>query len=54
VDATLIQSDNISITKASKDERSEKAKKIDALNDLCLLDFLQNCKKSKHVFKAKL
>ena len=32
VDATLIQSDNISITKASKDERSEKAKKIDALN----------------------
>ncbi len=32
VDATLVKSDNISITKASKDERSEKAKKVDALN----------------------
>lgn len=32
VDATLIKSDNISVTKASKDERSEKAKKVDVLN----------------------
>ena len=32
VDATLIKSDNISITKASKDERSQKAKKVDEAN----------------------
>lgn len=32
VDATLIKSDNISITKATKDERSEKAKKVDTAN----------------------
>lgn len=32
IDATLIQSDNISVTKASKDERSQKTQKIDALN----------------------
>lgn len=32
VDATLIKSDNISITKANKDERSDKAKKVDLLN----------------------
>ncbi len=32
VDATLVKSDNISITKASKDERSDKAKKIDEAN----------------------
>jgi len=32
VDATLVKSENISVTKATKDERSEKAKKVDALN----------------------
>jgi len=32
VDATLIQSDNISITKATKEERSQKAKKVDEAN----------------------
>jgi IS5 family transposase len=32
VDATLVESDNASVTKATKDERSEKAKKVDALN----------------------
>ena len=32
VDATLVKSDNITITKASKDERSEKAKKVDEAN----------------------
>lgn len=32
VDATLIKSDNISITKASKDERDEQRKKVDELN----------------------
>ena len=32
VDATLIKSDNISVTKANKEERSEKAKKVDVLN----------------------
>ena len=33
VDATLVKSDNISITKASKDERNEKAKKVDEANE---------------------
>jgi len=32
VDATLVRSDNISITRATKDERSEKAKKVDEAN----------------------
>lgn len=32
VDATLVKSDNTSITKATKDERSEKAKKVDEAN----------------------
>ena len=32
VDATLVASTNQSVTKASKDERSEKAKRVDALN----------------------
>ena len=33
VDATLVKSENISITKASKDERNEKAKKVDEANE---------------------
>jgi IS5 family transposase len=32
VDATLVKSNNISITKATKDERSDKAKKVDEAN----------------------
>lgn len=32
IDATLVRSDNISITKATKDERGKKAKKVDEAN----------------------
>lgn len=47
VDATLVKSDNISVTKASKDERSEKAKKVDEANSKIDEEISQELSKPK-------
>lgn len=51
VDATLIQSNNISITKASKDERSDKQKRVDEANAQIDLDLQHEMTKSKPSLK---